>query len=415
MNHWSRALNSAVRNRQKTLLLFFLTLIIGILMAGTLLVNRASVRTIDNVIDTMRPKGMIGIDGEERFDSLWDLTHSPDASRISAFFHSRMDKQFIHEMGALPYVVGYDFFFERLLVSTEVEMYMAQYEDAYVGAGRRWGLGYVFQTRGVSNPYFIEIENNIIEVISGRTFTEAEFTGEYPVAIISEGLALKNELTIGSIMPFRSVVLNPKEVFCFGCLKEENVLGSLFYDIEVVGIFSISPYITSQDIEARWDNVSLLDDLSNRIFVSSVFLEQINRETRQMAGYWDFHTLLSRRSEERRDTPLVGNYKMASLFYPMDVITLFQLRSSHDEIPFTEKMEPMIPEFHKIEFVDNDYRVIVNALEFTTDITKNLLYFMIGAMVLILSLLIILFMRERKHEIGIYFSMGERKRRVQSR
>ena len=75
----------------------------------------------------------------------------------------------------------------------------------------------------------------------------------------------------------------------------------------------------------------------------------------------------------------------------------------------------MIPEFHKIEVVDNDYRVIVNALEFTTDITKNLLYFMIGAMVLILSLLIILFMRERKHEIGIYFSMGERKRRVQSR
>lgn len=413
MNYLSRAVTSAVRNKQKTLLLFFLTLFIGILMAGTFLVNRASVRTIDNVIDTMRPQGMIGIDVREWHNALFNLTDfGVGSDDIGAVFSPRLDSRFIQEMGVSPYVVGYDYFYEKYLFSTEIGMYVAEYDGAYIGASRRYGLGYRFLIRGVSSPGFIEIEQGIIEITLGRTFAEEEFTGAYPVAIISEALALENQVSIGCIMPFYSVVLNPKEVFCMGCLNDENTLGTLFYGIEVIGIFSISPNVTSQDIDARWANVSLLDNLSNRIYVPGVFLEQVDRETRQLAEYWDFKTLLSQVVYEPRDGPLVGHYKMASLFYAMDVVSLFQLRSSHDEIHFAEKMEPLLPNLHKIEFVSNDYRTIVNALELMTSTTNTLLYFMIGAMVFILSLLIILFMRDRKQEIGIYFSMGEKKIKV---
>jgi len=36
----------------------------------------------------------------------------------------------------------------------------------------------------------------------------------------------------------------------------------------------------------------------------------------------------------------------------------------------------------------------------------------IGAMILIVSLLIMLFLRERKHEMGIYLSIGEKRSRI---
>ena len=414
MNYWTRSVLSVTRNKPKTLLLFFLTLIIGILVAGTFLVNRASVRAIDNVIGSMRPQGMMGIDRREMFYTLTDIRDDSFTNALqSPILFPRIDIKSIHEMGDLPYIVEYDFYFERHLFSTEIDRYVASYDGFYLRENRKYGLGYGFMIRGVSNPNFIEIVQNIIEITSGRTFTEDEFSGAYPVAIISEGLALENQLTIGSIMPFESVVLCPREVFCVACITEDNVLGSLNYDVEIIGIFRISPNIFSQDPSDRRANVTLLDNLSNQIYASSSFVEQIDRETRQLAEFWDFYTLLSGHVDEPSIyTPPAWYYYMASEYYAMDVVSIFQLRSPHDEIPFIESVEPLIPDFHMIEFMNNDYRMIINALENMISITNSILYLMIGAMILILTLLIILIIRERKHEIGIYFTMGENKIRV---
>ena len=408
MSFRSRVLISVVRNRQKTVLLFLLTLTLGALMAGMLLVNGASARGIENVAATLQPQGMIGIDQWEVFDALTDPSTTPNT-----LFIQNLCTEFIRELESLPYVAKIDYFFERPLFSSEVEMYTGPVDEPWGLADRRVGLGYAFQVRGVSNPYFVEIEQNIIEIIHGRTFTEEEFNGAYPVAIISEELALKNQLFIGSTVSFRSTVFNPIKAFCGACRREENTLGSLFYDIEVIGIFSISSSITSPNIDDQWANVFLLDGLSNRVYVSGSFLEQVDKETRQLAESEGFHLLLSQLSEEPPvGTPLEGHYLMASEFYSMRITSFLRLYSFYYVNAFMEEVSPLLPDLYKVEFADNNYQVITNALELLRGITNNLLYLTIGSTILILALLIILFMRGRKHEIGIYFALGEQKEKV---
>ena len=407
MNTYKKALTSVIRNKLKTTILFFLTFVLGVLMAIMLLTNQASMQAQQNVINNMRPQAIIGRDWEAM------LVRCPSDD---TYFQGRpivppLTVEFINEIASLPYVESYDYFFEREMFSAELEMYAP-------GFAPRTRLGFIFDVRGVQTPSFTEIEQNMIEIISGRTFTSEEMEQSLPVALISEEFARENQLTIGSVISLRSVVFDPNQIISFRCFAEETTLGSLFYDVEVIGTFHVAIDVASPYVDPGI-NEGIMRQLYNRIYVPNGFIMQVDEETSRVAEATGFYAILSELKEvDLRELPYdEGFWKYATLYtvtdyYFMRLETFFILSHPHDMIPFIEAVKPLLPEYYTIHFADNDFLAIIHAFESLERISAIFLYIVIGAIILIFSLLITLFMRNRKQEIGIYLAIGIRKKHI---
>lgn len=82
-------------------------------------------------------------------------------------------------------------------------------------------------------------------------------------------------------------------------------------------------------------------------------------------------------------------------------------------------MEPFIRDYSSIlkpevKFYSNHsvYNDIAGPLEQTKKLASYVLYFSVLAAVLIIGLTVLMFMKERKHELGILMSLGELKKRI---
>ena len=414
MSPYKRAFTSIMRNKLKTIILFFLTFVLGALMAIMLLTNHASMQAQQNVINNMHPQAIIGRD----WAAITKITlRNPDDE---SFIPHRpivppLTHELINEIASLPYVDSYEYFLEREMFSLELDKY--RLTPRYFPATE---LGFLYNVRGVQTPQFIEIEQNMIEIISGRTFTSDDMEQSLPVALISEEFARENQLAVGSVISLRSAVFNPNQVIDYRCFTEENALGSLFYDVEIIGIFHVAIDATSPYVEAGI-NYGIMEQLYNRIYVPGGFMVQIDEETRRLAEATGFYATLSELQELNWDEMTHdeafllhhGLYTVTD-YYFMRVETFFILSHPHDMIPFIESVEPLLPEYYTVHFADNNFQAIIHAFESLERISTILLYITIGTIILIFSLLITLYMRTRKQEIGTYLAVGVRKRHIGS-
>jgi len=101
MNYMKRAFVSVTRNVGKTCLLFLIVLILGSVISGAISTNQATENMENHLVSGMLPIAMINID----WDSFWEYNddHNARASNLST--------ELIREIGALPYVESYDFFY----------------------------------------------------------------------------------------------------------------------------------------------------------------------------------------------------------------------------------------------------------------------------------------------------------------
>ena len=107
--------------------------------------------------------------------------------------------------------------------------------------------------------------------------------------------------------------------------------------------------------------------------------------------------------------PIHSTLRTIAEFFGLHAEAFFELSSPHDVIPFKQTVQPMLPEFYKVEFADNYIHEILSALNMIERATVTSSFLIIGASVLIISLSIIMFLRNRLLEIGLYMSAGERK------
>jgi putative ABC transport system permease protein len=98
--------------------------------------------------------------------------------------------------------------------------------------------------------------------------------------------------------------------------------------------------------------------------------------------------------------------------YYNDITPLFVLKEPKDLEIFKIEMSQYLPENYKFTDNSSSYESISAPMENMSWIASIVLYVSLGATLVILSLLITLFLRDRKHEIGIYLSLGEKKKNV---
>jgi len=377
MTVFKRSFLRIKRNFAQNIMLFLIILLLGILSAGAISIGRAIERTEENVWRQLPALALIEYDWAE-VDTYW-TTHGiqPDVTaRI----------EILEEFANLPYVNDMEIsFFSQL--NNRV---LSRYWDPNVEVPDTSSLTFfdvhnmeLFGIRGISHPEFLELSNEIIEISSGLTFTEEQIEFSAPVVIISEELARENNLTIGSIVTLEAIVTTGIHDFTVSWFDEDNVLDSLAIDFEVIGIYEFIASL-NLDINEQVDRLELL----NTFFMPYTVLVGIETFRNNAFGIND---------------PVESGLSFSHYLL---------LRDARDLPALHEVAMEILPDFLMLTDVSDSFSDVMTSMEHVRSVSTVVLLLAVSGSVIILSLVITLLLRDRRHEIGIYLSLGEHKKKV---
>ena len=422
MNFIQRALTSIKRNTRKSIILFVLLLALGSMMAGAILVNQATANTERNIINNMQPSAIIGLD-YLAIDQYND-TRGPRGEWWETAEPLPLAPELIQAIGSLSYVSHYEYFAMGYFFAPTLTVYEPVLNDVPLHSqGPEWrfaDLGHRYQIRGVQNPDFLELRQGVIEIVAGRTFTRGELDNLSLVAMISEEFAQLNQLTVGSTMPIRNVVFDPMKIPFSLDWSEQNAVEMEFYDLEIIGIFrttAIGRNAGAGEVGAPpWDVLGQMEIFGNRIYTPSNFVEMAKESSARIASEIVIEEIIAEDIDPNERDSAAGLYIMsqhsAREINRLRLENFFTLRDPNYIVPFRETVQEMLPEFYLVAIAENNFDEILLALNTLDSLASMVLYVTMGAMLLIVSLLIVLFLRDRKHEMGIYLSIGEKRSRI---
>ncbi|MCL1990908.1 MAG: FtsX-like permease family protein [Defluviitaleaceae bacterium] len=273
------------------------------------------------------------------------------------------------------------------------------------------GIPEFFRLRGTSQTELIQIEQGAIDLIAGRQFFAEELTYQpnsvQSVAMISEAFANENDLTLGSMFSLYQFVRFPDEEGNTGgnvtpeFFSDENVYARIDIAFEVIGLFDV-PYDRENPEFASW----VWEDELNAIYVPNWVFDSFNDRRREAEqSVWE---------AVGREAPqwFLEEQEMLNQM-EQHVNAIFVLENPENLDKFKEAITPLLPhEAYYIVDLFNEFDDIATAMGTLQDIANWVLYGSIGMSILILSLVITLFLHERRREIGIYLSLGEKKGKI---
>lgn len=362
MNFLKRAFLSLVRRKGKSLILLVIIFILSNVMAGSIAIGQAS----NNVEKTI--KLQLGANASVELD--WEKMQNWTQEQWNSLEYITPDMA--DKIGGLSYVKYYDYNSESYINSTT----LTQYDPNMVEVPT---MSY-FPVKGVQYAPILDIVNGNATLVNGRTFNETEITNADYVALISDKVAELNNIFVGDVIYLQNT---------FSIWKEDNTVEEIKRDIalEVIGIFT--PKVEqSQENNGGWIDYSPF----NRIYVPNGVVHAENRWMNEQyaIAYPD------------------SNIKVDQIY----ITPTFVLNNPEDVESFRTEAKNLLPDYYKVTVSSDAYDSVAGPIKFIGSLSNIILYVAIGATILILSLVVILFLRDRKHELGIYLSLGESKSKV---
>jgi len=362
MKPFKRAVLSVKKSGAKFLTLTLLTTLLGATLSGAISVHTA-VRNIEENIRRGIPP-------------ILTLSMSPSLLMTPTSMSSFEARQqfletVVYPISQLPYVEHWEY---SLLVN--LHGYLQRYEGEFSQANPAMGGGepadFTFhRLTGFSSPEISYLVYGNSELEGGRVFLPEELepnTSRHSVAILTRELAVTNNLWVGD------------EFTLF--TEDWNTGERIEFTFEVIGIRS---FIDRQMEFSRQGEIFNQEDRLNRIFAPYWManeIEQVQYEigyfSHGVQGIWP-HFILSDVSEIR------------------DFIGL---------------AEPYLGDEYVLEDYSQRFAAITNATQFLADMMDMMLWGAIGAATVIFTLLLMLFLRDRKSEMGIYLALGEKKTNI---
>lgn len=386
MNYLKRGFLSVIRKPMKALILFLVVFILGNLMAGAVSIKKTLNTTEANINKSLQPIATIELDWE----TLNKEGENSEEGEFPEFEFIKEDA--IKKIGSLSYVKYYDYNASWGLRSKTLKSYVdPDLEDGGYSFGTEDGDPY-FSVYGVEYHKILKIETGEISLKEGRVFSEEEISSSKTAALVSSKFAEANNLTIGSTLPLYNEIYEPmKEDEVYSSSYEPKILATPEKEYEVIGIFETKPSPkkgsnNQNDMQQQWERQML----ENTIIVPNNAIVDIMEESEQI--FADFG--------EVQDS------------YPISYEPIFILKESKMLDDFKEEASSFLPKYSRIIDTTKSLENIKKPMESINGIATIVLYASIGVAILILSLLTTLFLHDRRHEIGIYMAMGERKGKV---
>ena len=286
----------------------------------------------------------------------------------------------IEQIGSLPYVRVYDFTLRPFFYSEDL---VWAYED---NPGQQM-RGRPFEGRGVNHPEIADLETGIVQLIEGRTFTQEEIDTHALVVVIPREIAIVSSLTLGSMIEIENVVYN-----FFWENEEDQVLAAQTLEVEVIGIVGRDVVDVTGDPDFFYMPFGLAEDML-------AFRESaLNARAGDLLAM-DEDRFMGIAQEIFQDEPLIE--------------ALFVLNSPRDLEDLSLAAIELLPEnWIMIGIGESRFTPVIASMDAMLQLADSIQWFIAVSVAVVLTLIILLFLRDRRHEIGIYRALGDKKSKI---
>lgn len=355
--------------------------ILGNLISGAISIQQATGNVEETIKERLGTAATVDMDYEV-LDAL-----SEEEWETVEFGNLSVDQ--IKQIGELSYVKYYDYSMTTYLASESIQSYQGEgMEDEFMMDGP------VFLLKGINYASVLDFEEKKATLIDGRVFTQEEVDNGTSVAIISKKLAEKNNLQVGDTFTLENAVYDYDEE-----TGEESIFSSRDVVLEIIGVFERQAVNTEEKETSDGGMMDWMDiDYQNTVYVPNEIVASENRYNWEEYMKMD-EEYAAMMAEEEEET--------FEYYTPM-----YYLNSPEDIEAFEEEVTPLLPEYYTVISATDQYDDIAGPIESMSTLARYVLLVAVIATVLITGLVVLLFLRDRKRELGIYLSLGEQRSRV---
>lgn len=390
MNLITRVRISILRNPKKTILLFCLTLLLSSVVSGAILMEQA----INNTAVRIRRSMVNAVTTTLDLEALSLLPELPDFEPIT--------REMVLEIAALPYVSHFD---QTLTFDTRSSFYAFNPMTASAYSNIVGPTNF-FWLNGVSNTRMVQVEEGVFELAEGRLFTEEELSNPDPSnpvpLLIPRVIAEMNNISVGELVN----LYQPTFVLPPNAQITEEILMLNEHDLWD------HPYMNWEDVPNDFQVIGLLDlDFNRPTHMEAHMMQDVVWNTFFIPN-WKVEALILDSLESTAEWRQTFNRESDEDFDFLQPRAFWVLEDSLYMQQFIETAEQILPDYWRIDTWEHVFNPLEGAMETMHWIARQILLFSIGATLLVLNLLISLYLRDRKQEMGIYLALGERKIKI---
>lgn len=408
MNFAKRAFLSLSRRAGKTLILFLVILILGNLIAATVAMRQAIDQAEALAKLTLGANVSIGLDDQKLMDA-YEAGEDPLIEGLNA--------EMIENLGTRPEVKSFDYTLDVYLTSKTLENYTppSNEDDALLRGGTIAGTteGASIILSGIHYAPVQPIEEGKLNLMEGRVFTQQEIEQGALMGLVSDKLAEQNNLHVGDTIVVNNEIRDYSSTTPVARAEtsssssdspsedEGSVVSSHDVVLEIIGIFSLASgsgesgtassgsKAPSQD---EWMKQMMESDTYNTVFVP-IAVSQAEE--------------LFMMQENNKLYPEETGFK-DNLYAPW-YTPLYVLNSVDDLASFEEAAAAVMPPYFQVLSADSLFDQVAGSMKSIQGIVGIVLIASVIAALVIVSLVVVLFLRDRRKEFGIYLSLGVRK------
>lgn len=378
MNYMKRAWLSVTRKRGKSAILFAVILILGNVIAGTIAVNQSTQNVEKQIKNQLGSLATIDID----YEAL--MANSEGGASMEEI--QPLPEELIKQIGERSEVKQYDYLREASIAVENFKPYRFSRQEDDDNVMIVGGMLSLIHLAGTNLLKPLDFEEGTVNLTQGRFFTEEEQRTGKRVGLISEELAQENGLAVGDTM-----VLDGQFIDYSSGEEPEKQKGN-DYPIEIVGIFKNTNLEKANEKNDNSSSSFFDDSPFNRIYMPNDAVKTIVEEERtgQQAAF-----------------PATDPGSDKDFFTPQ-----FILNQPEDAEQFKQEVTPLLPNGYKVNASTDEYDRVGTSMNRLSQISSYVVVIAVIASLIIISLIIVLFTRDRKYELGIYLSLGERRKYV---
>lgn len=352
MNFIKRALTSITRTKRKSVILLLLVFILGNVVVGAITINKAVNNTERNIRMQVGGVSTLGLNTDDK-DFDWEKV-------------TPISEDAIKKIGQLPTVKDYDY---GQVLSIPTESFINPDKKAFAEND-------AISLQGVNNPEILDFKTGKAKLVDGQVLSKDDLTNKSNHVLLSKDLAQAQHLSIGSTFKVNYAIPKSKVV--------------LHYEFKVAGTYEL---LKKQETEKASTGKFLNQSLKNTIYMPDTTVKAMDKEIQKEI--------------EKADPKAKKVSSAVTTGMP-----IYVLKDPLELQKFKNQAQAFLPKFYVISDSSRAFDAIAAPMKNMGWIANVVLYVAIAATLIILSLLITLFLRDRKHEIGIYLSLGEKKKKI---
>jgi len=405
MNLFKRSIISIIKNWLKALIFLGLVSLLGMILASVIIINQGINQTAEHI------RLSVPMVVTARIDETAALQyHTPEEIWSGNRPFESITIEIVEEIGRLSYVRGFDYsigwsansYFEEYV--PEVEEGLEHLRENRISSIGQWDMRF-FWLQGVSRPNLIYTEAGHFNLIAGREFTESEINSpnnDLPTPVlIPNSIAQLNDLSVGSVF---NLYGGRSEILESAVIPEGGITGFEWEEVWT------HPYVASIEEIHPFEVIGIVELNFNPARNEEEFFLQLVTHNSFFIPNWKTEEISLSAVEGLNE--IYATFNLDDVAFMSDLYVFWILDDPLYLNAFTEAAEELLPEFYRIEGFPYIFDPLEAAMGTLGSIMNQAFIFVTIAGLIVLSLLILLYLRDRRHELGIYLALGEKKSKI---